>query len=115
ENERPCFRVFIESVVLDGHSIPLRSGVWFFGNKPIPKGGSIPTKQWICSPLKLVAVTSDGRGGHFGRLLSFKNTLGIWCQWGMPMELLSGSGEGLRAELLSMGVEIDPTAHKLLG
>jgi putative DNA primase/helicase len=31
------------------------------------------------------------------------------------MELLSGSGESLRAELLSMGVQIDPISQKLLG
>lgn len=33
----------------------------------------------------------------------------------MPMELLRGAGDDLRGELLAMGVQIDPNAHRLLG
>jgi putative DNA primase/helicase len=71
--------------------------------------------QWICSPLHLDAVTFDAQQNNFGRLLRFKTTTGRWRVWAMPMELLRGSGEELRGELLAMGVQIDPGAHRLLG
>ena len=56
------------------------------------------------------AVTFDGQSNNFGRLLRFKPTVGKWREWAMPMELLAGDGTQLRAELLAMGVELDP--HK---
>src|SRR5205823_25945 len=42
------------------------------------------------------------------------NTLGRVREWAMPMELLRGSGDELRGELLSMGVHIEPQAHRRL-
>ena len=60
-------------------------------------------------------MTFDGQENNFGRLLRFKNTLGRWREWAMPMELLRGAGDDLRGELLAMGVEIDPQAKNLLG
>ncbi len=69
-----------------------------------------PFDSWVCSPLHIDAVTFDGQSNNFGRLLRFKPTVGKWREWAMPMELLAGDGSQLRAELLSMGVELDP--HK---
>jgi putative DNA primase/helicase len=69
-----------------------------------------PYQQWICSPLHVEAVTFDGQDNNFGRELRFKTTTKRWRTWAMPMEMLAGDGAMLRAELLSMGVEIDPTA-----
>lgn len=59
------------------------------------------------------AITSSN-GSQFGRLVRFRNTLGQVREWAMPMAMLSGSGEDLRRELLSMGVEIDPDGFKSL-
>ena len=59
-------------------------------------------------------MTFDGQDNNFGRLLRFKNTLGRWREWAMPMELLRAAGDELRGELLAMGVEIDPNAKRLL-
>ena len=59
-------------------------------------------------------MTFDGQDNNFGRLLRFKNTLGRWREWAMPMELLKAGGDDLRGELLAMGAEIDPTAKTLL-
>src|SRR5690606_8124939 len=75
--------------------------------QPLPSNGY--------APLHLKAVTHDGQSNNFGRLLRFQNTLGQWRHWAMPMELLRGSGEELRGELVTMGVQIDPAAQKLLG
>ena len=62
----------------------------------------------ICSPLHIDAVTHDAREGNYGRLLRFRTTSGTWRTWAMPMELLRGSGEEFRGELLAMGVELTP-------
>jgi len=59
-------------------------------------------------------VTYDGQENNFGRLLRFRNTIGRWREWSMPMELLRGSGEDMRGELLAMGLEIDPLSKTLL-
>ncbi|MGK2915799.1 MAG: DUF927 domain-containing protein [Porticoccaceae bacterium] len=112
-NERPCFRVF--DGWLEQSGAKYRPGVWFFGIKP-GKGDNPPalTESWICSPLHIEAITFDGQDNNFGRLLRFRNTLGRWREWAMPMELLKAGGDDLRGELLAMGVSIDPAAKMLL-
>lgn len=110
---RPCFRVFDDWLEHNGGKY--QPGVWYFGIKP-GKGEAPPalTEARVCSPLHIEAVTFDGQDNNFGRLLRFKNTLGRWREWAMPMELLKAGGDDLRGELLAMGVEIDPTAKTLL-
>jgi putative DNA primase/helicase len=67
-----------------------------------------------CSPLYIDAVAEDGQDNNYGRLLRFRNTLGRWREWAMPMEMLRGLGDELRGELLAMGVEIGPLSKALL-
>lgn len=102
-SDRPTFYVLDGWTNYDGTS--LRPGVWHFATDK--EGNS--TQAWICSPLYVDAVTFDAQDNNFGRLLRFRNTLGNWREWAMPMELLGGAGDDLRGELLAMGVEIDPT------
>jgi putative DNA primase/helicase len=92
-----------------------RPGVWHFGIKA-GRGDAPPTltKQWVCSPLHLDAVTTDAHGGNYGRLLRIKSTLGKWSTWAMPMNLLRGDCSDLRGELLGMGVQIDPFNRTML-
>lgn len=113
-DERPCFRVFDGE--LETETGKYRAGVWFFGTKQ-GKNDDPPAliDRWISSPLHIEAVTFDAADNNFGRLLRFKNTLGRFREWAMPMYLLSAAGDELRGELLGMGVHIDPTAHRLLG
>ncbi|KGE04544.1 DUF927 domain-containing protein [Pseudohaliea rubra] len=93
-----------------------RPGVWYCGlekagkNDPTP----VPVDTWICSPLYVEAVTHDANGSEYGRLLRFNPTRGGWRQWAMPMELLAGSGEEMRRELLRQGLLIDPKARQQL-
>ena len=111
DNARPCFQVLDGWV--SGESRRYRSGVWLFTTK----GGtdnSIPVDTWVCGPLHVEAVTHDAQNNNFGRLLRFKTTTGIWREWAMPMELLAGDGRELRAQLLSMGLELDPQARSHL-
>lgn len=110
EIERPTFRTYDHPAkTLTGTYPP---GVWWHGSKE-EKGKPVAYDKRVCSPLHVEAVTSCD-GADFGRLLRFRNTLGHWREWAMPMHLLKGSGEDLRGELLNMGVEIDPDAFKLL-
>lgn len=102
--DRPRFSV-LDDWVKQG-SENFRPGVWYFG--PPDKEGNT-SNTWICSPLHILAVTFDGQENNYGRLLRFRNTNKRWREWAMPMELLKGSGEELRGELLGMGVEIDPS------
>lgn len=104
DNERPAFRFFEDW--LEHGGAKFRPGVWFFGSD---RNGD-PFQSWVCSPVRVEAVTFDGSDNNFGRLLRFKNTLGRWREWAMPMDLLRGAGDDMRGELLSMGVEIDPSA-----
>ena len=104
EIERPAYRVFDDWLEYGGTKH--RPGVWFFSTD---KDGN-PVQSWVCSPVHVEAVTFDGSDNNFGRLLRFKNTLGRWREWAMPMDLLRGAGDDMRGELLSMGVEIDPSA-----
>ena len=110
---RPCWRVFDDWVNAGGTK--WRPGVYFFGVKARGDGEPLLTHSWVCSPLHILAVTSDAYGNNFGRLLRFRTTTGTWREWSMPMQLLRGSGDDLRGELLSMGVEIDPRNRQMLG
>ena len=113
---RQAREVFDAWTTLRESSNKLRPGVWHFGIKAGKKDEpSSLIQQWVCSPLHIAAVTFDGQENNFGRLLRFRNTLGRWREWAMPMELLRGAGDDLRGELLAMSVQIDPNAHRLLG
>lgn len=67
-------------------------------------GGADPV--WICSPLTIAALTRDPQSSEWGRLLVFPDNDGKEHRWAMPMRMLAGSGEELRAELLSEGLVI---------
>lgn len=102
------------SVIDQPEGTRTRAGVWYRGSKAAHGDG--PPRafdQWVCSPIHVEAITSRN-GADFGRLLRFRNTLGDWREWSMPMSMLKGGGEELRGQLLDMGVEIDPAAHRLL-
>jgi putative DNA primase/helicase len=100
-DKRPTFRVY-DNGLKDGEQ-EFKPGVLYFDTA---RNGDL-THTWVCSPLHVNAVTFDGQHHNFGRLLRFRNTLGQWREWAMPMEMLSGAGDDLRGELLAMGVEID--------
>jgi putative DNA primase/helicase len=102
---RPCYFVLDDWAAPRGRKY--RPGVYYC-EKEGKDGQANLSETWFCSPLHIDAITFDGQGNNFGRLLRFKPTVGKWREWAMPMELLSGSGEGLRGELLAMGVELDP-------
>jgi len=110
--QRPGYVVLDESITISGQT--LRAGVYYCG---FGRGDSSQLiERFICGPLYVDAVTHDRSNNNFGRLLRFRNSLGHWREWSMPMELLRGSGDELRGELLAMGLELDAyEAKKHLG
>ena len=107
EEDRPCYVVLDDWTECAGRKY--RPGVYFCGmTEAKNETPAMPFDLWFCSPLHIDAVTFDGQANNFGRLLRFKNSLGRWREWAMPMELLRGAGDELRGELLAMGVELDP-------
>lgn len=83
-------------------------GVWYHGHKTSGKDKDPePVNLWLCSPLSVAAVTCTDDKRYFGRLLVFIDTFGTRRTWAMPMEMLRGSCEELRGELLAAGVHID--------
>lgn len=72
-------------------------GVWYVDNE---------NRYWICSKLEIKALVRDKASENWGRLLEFLDADGKVHVWAMPMEMLKGSGEELRGELLRLGLEI---------
>jgi uncharacterized protein (DUF927 family) len=66
--------------------------------------------RWICSQLRVKALIRDKSSENWGRLLEFYDADGQLHTWAMPMEMLKGSGEELRGELLRLGLEIAMSA-----
>lgn len=82
-------------------------GVYWHGcdrqGEPLPPA-------WLCSPLRVEAMTRDADGGAWGRLLVWRDRDGRRHEWAMPAALLAGDGVDLRRELLAGGLAI--TSHR---
>ncbi|TDR50211.1 uncharacterized protein (DUF927 family) [Halomonas ventosae] len=91
-----------------------KPGLYFHGLRPSKSGDPEPFDAWVCGPIEALAASCDERGDNHGLLLRFKPARGPWRQWAVPMAMLKGSGEELRGELLSMGLRLNPNAHKRL-
>jgi hypothetical protein len=64
--------------------------------------------QYLCTPLRVAAVTRSDAGEDWGRLLLVRDRDGTVHEWAMPMVMLAGGGEDYRRQLLSLGLEIAP-------
>ncbi len=71
------------------------------------EGEPLPALK-ICSPLYVLAKTRDAANGEWGYLLEFSDPDGNLKRWPMPAKVLSGDGTQYRADLLSMGLMIEP-------
>jgi hypothetical protein len=95
----------------DGAKRSRRPGVWYHGREE-RNGEEVRVDEWLCGPLYLEASTADCRGENFGLLLRFRDRHDRWHTWNMPMRLLRGSGEELRGELLSLGLDLEPSGMR---
>lgn len=98
---RPGYAIHSQYVQLSDSGQILKPGLYWHGVRDATN-----TDTFICSPLEVIAMTSDDKGENYGRLLRFLTPKGEWREWAAPMEMLSGDGGELRAELLRMGVTI---------
>lgn len=105
-DERPCWRVYDGSFKIGDRRV--KPGVYLHGVKP-GKGDAPPEliDKWICSPMKVQAVTRNGEDAEYGRLLEILSPAGRWKKWAMPMSMLAGDGSDARAVLLSEGLVYD--------
>jgi hypothetical protein len=62
------------------------------------------TETWLCSPLRIRALTRTTDSEEWGRLLEVVDPDGCEHVWAMPMSMLAGDGAELRAQLLSLGL-----------
>jgi len=63
----------------------------------------------ICSPLRVIGKTRDSLAGGWGYFLEFVDSDGNTKNWVMPAKMLAGDGNSYRAELLDMGLRIEPS------
>jgi putative DNA primase/helicase len=80
------------------------SGVFFHG---FHEETALPPLK-ICSSLEVIAKTRDSASSEWGFLLEFSDPDGNKKRWSMPAKMLSGDGTQYRADLLSMGLMIEP-------
>ena len=105
---RPCYAVYDERVILSGaHGGTRMPGVYYHGIKIDKAGNVTETDYYICDSLHVDAGSCDSSDNNYGLMLKFKNRRSRWRRWLMPLEMLSGSCEELRAELLKQGLSID--------
>jgi len=62
----------------------------------------------ICSPLYVIARTRDAASSEWGYLLELNDPDGNVKRWPMSSRMLSGDGTQYRADLLSLGLMIEP-------
>lgn len=84
------------------------SGVWFY--PPQEPDKEPPNPIWVCSPLRVTALTRNSDGEAWGRLLEFRDPDGALHCWPCPMEMLASDGSDFRRILLSLGLEIAPAS-----
>ena len=72
---------------------------------------------WICSPLRVHAMTRDAQGSEWGRLLVFPDRDGKEHRWTCPQSLHAGNGDELRGVLLREGLTItsNPKFRRMVG
>lgn len=61
---------------------------------------------WLCSELRVLALTRNGESEDWGRLLEWKDHDDKSHRWVMPQELLQGDGNEILKELLRRGLQM---------
>ncbi|CAA9891746.1 conserved hypothetical protein [Candidatus Methylobacter favarea] len=105
--QRPCYGVYESFVAFQGSEDKKRRGVYYHGLKVNSKGEEMLFDEYICDPLYIDAGSCDSSDKNFGLLLRFINQRRRWAKWLMPLDMLAGGCEELRAELLGQGLKID--------
>jgi putative DNA primase/helicase len=109
EINRPCYAVYDDWISFSANPADKkkRAGVYYHGIKTNSKGEETTFDEYICDPLHIDAGSCDSTDNNFGLMLRFKNQCSRWTKWLMPLAMLAGGCEELRAELLRQGLNID--------
>lgn len=67
--------------------------------------------KWLCSPIRVRALTRDRASTDCGRLVEFSDPDGRRHTWAAPARLFAGDGHALRSELFALGFHA-ATGHK---
>ncbi|WP_406867661.1 DUF927 domain-containing protein [Paraburkholderia fungorum] len=105
---RPAWGVYSRWQAID--SVARKPGVWYHSYKQRDDQEPVLVDEWICSPLYVVATTSNREDDDYGFLLRYVSRRGVWKRWAMPAEMLAGDGSEALGVLLAAGVEI--SQHK---
>ena len=105
---RPAWGVYSRWQAID--SVARKPGVWYHSYKQRDDQEPVLVDEWICSPLYVVATTSNREDDDYGFLLRYVSRRGVWKRWAMPAEMLAGDGSEALGILLAGGVEI--SQHK---
>lgn len=91
-------------------------GVFYVTPASTKTDQSASRRIYVCSPLFITGRARNESSRGWSRVLEFTDESGTHHVYCMPMSLLAGSGERLKAELLERGVKIsvEPGAIKLL-
>lgn len=106
--ERPCYGVY------DDFNEFGKAGVYYHGIKVSKNDEVTETNDYICDPLHIDAGSCDISDNNYGLMLRFKNQSNRWRKWLMPLDMLSGGCDELRAELLKQGLRIDHHKRNML-
>ena len=110
-DDRPCFFVASQWITQNGRRY--RPGVYWCTTDDKDDGNKL-VQRFVCGEMHIDAMTFDEQDNNHGLLLRIHNRRGSVRQWACPMELLAGSGEELRRELLNMGLKIFSENQKYL-
>jgi len=108
-DKRPHFELVAKKD--EGHAAP---GVYWCD---VDKDGNPAPPAWICSQLRVAAMTRDAQNGEWGRLLEFPDHDRTVHRWTCPQSLHAGSGDELRGVLLREGLTItsNPKLRRMVG
>ena len=62
--------------------------------------------RWLCSPLRVLAMTRGADGKGWGRLVEVEDSDGGRHRWAVPAELFAGDGAEVRREFLRLGLRL---------
>ncbi len=108
ENKLTCFEKSEETEKTKKTEKSLQSDSGFIVNDQGVFYSDGDEKRWICSKLEIQALVRDKASENWGRLLALTDADGQVHRWAMPMEMLKGSADELRGELLRLGLQIAP-------
>jgi putative DNA primase/helicase len=110
-DDRPCFRVYHHVWKADERW--RKPGTYHHGFGKSPKktedDGPALIDLWLCTPLEILATTSDREDREYGILVEFRSKKGRQKRFAIPARWFSGRGDEVIGELRALGLHM---SHK---